>query len=828
MGGIAINYKGEAIINKGSGDQAIPGLHAAGEAVSNCHGANRLGANSILDVDLGFGKAIGINIGCIATPGDKQPELKHNICDASIDNLEKVKALKGSVFPHDLRLNMRTTMQNKCGVFREAKLLDEAQEEIQKWYAAFKDLKITDQKKNFNTDLIESLELQNMLRAAVQSIIREAASLVGEREQIDTWDNLKLLLSQHFGDPRSEDCLAMELDSLKKDKNESHLDFCHRVQHLRSILFSKINETIDNPEIRQAKQAIYNNSALNVFLFNLPAYLVRLVRLRNVTTLEDALKTVLEEQNFQTVYDRKTDKDNQSMVVNVENENSNSMSFSEASRSETTGRIDERDIPSRINSRSSSRTLTSNSSTDTVHSADDMTTKSVPILKEAINTKPKLFLTHTWDKNELFVQIKSHPKQNISEIYLRLNNSEFLKEYIKPKIKYFIYYDNKAHRSLFKDIKRPPQVTPIPITKSSKTYTIIPKYPYLLVNGLKYRNVLSPCESIEDNKYLCSEENMATDNEETCIEELMLIKNNYSLCHQHQIRIEKLKIQKIMNNSWLIFTADKIILSEHCRNDVRRFSLLGTYVVTPSQGCNMQIGRTIFGQSSNVSDVNIQMPLVVIPELQEDLATADKKLDLTNVDFSDVKEMLNNVRNSNSEIVVESVVTHNISVWTLVLYFIVVIIVIVIILKFKLYSICNKRNSPKSPLAPSDNFSLREGGVKSTNPINICFASTKPNVGRASATTNTYPLPFLYSCARNRTESRGAHFRDDFPKREDEMDYSKPTEGQTAKPIEKHWRKHSISNLDLATGKVTISYRPVIDKTLDDEVQTIPPVPRVY
>ncbi|CAH4038962.1 unnamed protein product [Pieris brassicae] len=169
MGGIAINYKGEAIINKGSGDEKIPGLHAAGEAVSNCHGANRLGANSILDVVV-FGKAIGLNIGCSFTPGDKQPELKHNICDAAIDNLEKVKALKGSVLPHDLRLNMRTTMQNKCGVFREAKLLDEAQEEIQKWYAAFKDLKITDQKKNYNTDLIESLELQNMLQAAVQVV----------------------------------------------------------------------------------------------------------------------------------------------------------------------------------------------------------------------------------------------------------------------------------------------------------------------------------------------------------------------------------------------------------------------------------------------------------------------------------------------------------------------------------------------------------------------------------------------------------------------------------------------------------------------------------
>lgn len=114
----------------------------------------------------------------------------------------------------------------------------------------------------------------------------------------------------------------MELDSLKKDRNESYLDFCHRVQHLRSILFSKINETVNNPEIRQAKQAIYNNTSLNVFLFNLPAYLVRLVRLRNVTTLEDALKTVLEEQNFQTVYDSKNPRSNQNFRPNFNNYNS--------------------------------------------------------------------------------------------------------------------------------------------------------------------------------------------------------------------------------------------------------------------------------------------------------------------------------------------------------------------------------------------------------------------------------------------------------------------------------------------------------------------------
>ncbi|KOB77693.1 Succinate dehydrogenase [ubiquinone] flavoprotein subunit, mitochondrial, partial [Operophtera brumata] len=86
----------------------------------------------------------------------------------------------------------------------------------------------------------------------------------------------------------------------------------------------------------------------------------------------------------------------------------------------------------------------------------------------------------------------------------------------------------------------------------------------------------------------------------------------------------------------------------------------------------------------------------------------------------------------------------------------------------------------------------------------------------------------VVACAKNRQESRGAHFREDFPKREDEMDYSKPTEGQSKKPFEQHWRKHSLSECHLTTGAVTIRYRPVIDTPLDNEVETVPPVPRVY
>lgn len=150
----------------------------------------------------------------------------------------------------------------------------------------------------FKGSVEQNLYVFNVITSRLRD---DAAALLSEREDVVTWSMLKELLTQHFGDPRSEACINIELESLKINSGESYLDFCNRIQGVRSLLMSKVN-TIDNEELKLAKSVIYNNTALNVFLYNLPENMLRIVRLKSPATLEAALSIVLEEVNFLEQY----------------------------------------------------------------------------------------------------------------------------------------------------------------------------------------------------------------------------------------------------------------------------------------------------------------------------------------------------------------------------------------------------------------------------------------------------------------------------------------------------------------------------------------------
>jgi succinate dehydrogenase / fumarate reductase flavoprotein subunit len=168
MGGIPTNYHGEVLTKKnGNPDTVVPGLMAIGEAACvSVHGANRLGSNSLIDLVV-FGRAAGLK--CIADveKGSRQPELPAGAGDFAVSRLDKFRNAKGGTPTAELRLKMQQTMQSNCAVFRTGEVLQEGQKLIHDVWGGISDVKVTDRSLIWNSDLIETLEFDNLISQAV-------------------------------------------------------------------------------------------------------------------------------------------------------------------------------------------------------------------------------------------------------------------------------------------------------------------------------------------------------------------------------------------------------------------------------------------------------------------------------------------------------------------------------------------------------------------------------------------------------------------------------------------------------------------------------------
>eukprot|EP00871_Galdieria_phlegrea_P001128 jgi/Galph1/2015/GphlegSOOS_G692.1 len=171
MGGIPTNWKGQVITKKGNDPNAVvPGLYAAGEAAcASVHGSNRLGANSLLDIVV-FGRACAHTVAENVKPGQSQPRLPKDAGEESIARLDRFRHASGSLRTSEIRSNMQRTMQNHALVFRTAQVLQEGCKLMDECYESLKDVKISDHSMIFNTDLVETLELENLLHNALITI----------------------------------------------------------------------------------------------------------------------------------------------------------------------------------------------------------------------------------------------------------------------------------------------------------------------------------------------------------------------------------------------------------------------------------------------------------------------------------------------------------------------------------------------------------------------------------------------------------------------------------------------------------------------------------
>merc|ERR1711970_664891 len=170
MGGVPTNYRGQVITHKDGQDKVVKGLYAAGEAsCASVHGANRLGANSLLDLVV-FGRACAHTIAEESRPGESIREFSENAGEMSVANIDMLRFAKGSVTTAELRLGLQKTMQNHAAVYRTGPVLKEGCEKVSKIYKDMNDLKLFDRGMVWNTDLVEALELQNLMVNAVQTM----------------------------------------------------------------------------------------------------------------------------------------------------------------------------------------------------------------------------------------------------------------------------------------------------------------------------------------------------------------------------------------------------------------------------------------------------------------------------------------------------------------------------------------------------------------------------------------------------------------------------------------------------------------------------------
>ena len=171
MGGIPTNYLGE-VLNPSpeNPDAVVPGLFAAGEAAcASVHGANRLGANSLLDIVV-FGRACALRISEISKPGDKFPALKPSSGAKAVEDLDRLRHASGPRSTADIRLEMQRVMQDHAAVYRTQATLEAGKHLIDKTVQAFGDVGVTDRSLIWNTDLVETLELRNLLANAATTM----------------------------------------------------------------------------------------------------------------------------------------------------------------------------------------------------------------------------------------------------------------------------------------------------------------------------------------------------------------------------------------------------------------------------------------------------------------------------------------------------------------------------------------------------------------------------------------------------------------------------------------------------------------------------------
>jgi succinate dehydrogenase / fumarate reductase, flavoprotein subunit len=172
MGGIPTNYHGEVMTigADGNPETTVPGLFAVGEAACvSVHGANRLGSNSLIDLVV-FGRAAGHRLKELIKPQSAHAELPKDSADLALTRLDHFRNAKGGSPTAEVRSEMQRNMQTHCAVFRNDELLAEGKAQLARTYERMQDIGVTDRSLIWNSDLVETMELDNLIAQATVTI----------------------------------------------------------------------------------------------------------------------------------------------------------------------------------------------------------------------------------------------------------------------------------------------------------------------------------------------------------------------------------------------------------------------------------------------------------------------------------------------------------------------------------------------------------------------------------------------------------------------------------------------------------------------------------
>ncbi|MBL4600487.1 MAG: succinate dehydrogenase flavoprotein subunit, partial [Rhizobiaceae bacterium] len=172
MGGIPTNYWGEALNpSKSDPNRIIPGLMAVGESgCASVHGANRLGSNSLIDLVV-FGRAAAIRAGQVIDRESAIPTPNEAACEKIMDRFDNLRHADGGTPTAELRLKMQKTMQEDAAVFRNQESLESGCRRMKENWDQMADLKVTDRSMIWNSDLVETLELENLMACAITTVV---------------------------------------------------------------------------------------------------------------------------------------------------------------------------------------------------------------------------------------------------------------------------------------------------------------------------------------------------------------------------------------------------------------------------------------------------------------------------------------------------------------------------------------------------------------------------------------------------------------------------------------------------------------------------------